>query len=321
MVDLAEKVTLRQFVVFRAVATELSFSRAALRLNTSQSTVSYALSQLEQALGVRLLSRSPSFVALTPDGHGFLAQVERLLDVLEEAGQMLPHSGGTLWGTVRFGTGPTIGTYVMPPLLAAFGQKAPHVLVEMEIADVSQVVNRLQSGRYQIAIAGPTPNEESLVKLPFLRNEVVIVARPQHPLVGEKSIPLTRLAAEKFIVREPGSGVRRILDRLFDAEGLRIRIAMELSYAEAVQSAVEHGLGISITPRISVAAQLETGRLSILDVQGFPILSRWDILVKQARQLSKPAQAFKDFLVSKAAEAVTGLEQQLDKQDAKTRTL
>jgi DNA-binding transcriptional LysR family regulator len=123
----------------------------------------------------------------------------------------------------------------------------------------------------------------------------VVIARSDHPLLGEKRIPLARLAREQFILREPGSGIRDLVLRLFAEQGLKPSVRMELGSNEAIKHAVLGGLGISALSLHSLTLDAGSGRLGLLDVEGFPHQRRWYMVYPRGRGLSLVAEAFLDF--------------------------
>jgi len=124
-----------------------------------------------------------------------------------------------------------------------------------------------------------------------------VVAAPDHPLVGEKDIPLARIAAERFLSREPGSGTRAARNRLFAEHGLSIRPYMELGSSEAIKQAVMAGLGISVLSVHNLRLELESGLIAVLDVQHFPLVRQWYAVHLKGKKLTNTTRKFLDFLL------------------------
>jgi DNA-binding transcriptional LysR family regulator len=131
---------------------------------------------------------------------------------------------------------------------------------------------------------------------PFLDNPLVVLAPAGHPLAGRRRIRLARLAEEPFLLREPGSGTRKALERLFDDHGLSLKVRMELGSNEAIKQAIVGGLGVSVLSRHTLALDAPMGQLAILDVEGFPIERQWYVAYPAGKQLSIVARAFLDYL-------------------------
>jgi len=131
----------------------------------------------------------------------------------------------------------------------------------------------------------------------FLPNELVVIASPRHPLARRHQIPLEEIAREPFLVREIGSGTRSDTERIFAEAGLPLRVAMELRSNGAIKQAVAADLGVAIMPRDAIGLELETGRLVVLDVQGFPVRRWWSLVRRAGRPASPAADALWQFLL------------------------
>ena len=134
---------------------------------------------------------------------------------------------------------------------------------------------------------------------------MVIFARDDHPLAGARQISLERMAAEPFLMREPGSGTRLLGTRVFERRGLAPRIRLELSTDEAIKEAILAGLGVSIMSRFTLGRETAASRLVCLDVEGFPLENHWHIVYPVGKQLSATARAFMDFARLEAKKLVT----------------
>ncbi|MDV7392179.1 LysR substrate-binding domain-containing protein [Arthrospira platensis SPKY1] len=124
----------------------------------------------------------------------------------------------------------------------------------------------------------------------------MLVARPDHPLVGRRRIDPARLADEPFIQREAGSGTRLTSERFFKEQGITLRTRLEVGSHEAIKHTVAGGLGLAVVSASTVVSELALGELAVLDVKGFPLLRRWHVVYPQGKQLSPAAQAFRQWL-------------------------
>ncbi|MCW8828963.1 MAG: LysR substrate-binding domain-containing protein, partial [Gammaproteobacteria bacterium] len=127
-------------------------------------------------------------------------------------------------------------------------------------------------------------------------DELVIFAHPDHPLAKEKKIPLEQLLRERFIAREPGSGIRMTFERLLAEKEFTIVPYMELGSGEAIKQAVMSGIGIAMLSTFSLRLELETHRLVILDVEGLPIKRNWYAVHRRGKHLTPAALKFIEFL-------------------------
>jgi DNA-binding transcriptional LysR family regulator len=148
---------------------------------------------------------------------------------------------------------------------------------------------------------GVPPTDLEVESEAFMENPLVVIAPPGHPLASEPAISLARLAGEVFVMREPGSGTRQTMERFFGERGLAIRHGMQMTRNEAVKQAVRSGLGLSVVSLHTIELELETRRLVMLDVQGFPDQRQWYLVYRRGKRLSPAANAFREFVLTEAA--------------------
>lgn len=149
---------------------------------------------------------------------------------------------------------------------------------------------------------GQVPKELAIQAHPFIDNELVVVAPPDHPLSGAVNIELKQLSQERFLFREPGSGTRQAVDRLFAEQGLQIEPYMELGSSEAIKQGVMAGLGLSVLSLHNLRLELAGHHVVILDVNGFPLIRRWYAVHLQGKRLSLVSRTFLDFILNESGE-------------------
>jgi len=196
----------------------------------------------------------------------------------------------------------------MPHLLGVFLREHPEVEPRLIVTNRAKVLERLKENRDDLVIMGQVPEGLELNATRFLSNVLVVVAHSAHPLVKEKRVSLQRLAEERFLIREEGSGTRIAVDRLFAEQGLHITPYMELGSGEAIKQGVMAGIGISVLSQLSLRLELAAGLLTVLDVEGFPLSRPWHSVYPRGKRLSSTAQAFLEFLSLRGAEVLEGLQ-------------
>lgn len=288
--------TLHQLKVFATVAAEGSFSQAARKLFISQPSVSYQVRELERELKAELFEQTGRRIHLTQPGETLFGYAQQILTLMEEAARAMHELGGLERGGIRVGASSTAGIYILPAILGAFKHRHPNVDIAMDIAAWPVVRNRLLQRQIDLAVVGEPSREPELEIEPFLENELVVIAPPEHHLVGTSQIPLTTLAQEPFLIREPTSGTRLTLERLMQDRGISLRIAMELGSNGAIKQAVEAGLGLAVLSQQAIQLEMQAGKLRVLDVEGFPIHRQWNIVRLKSRRPSMAAAAFQQFL-------------------------
>jgi DNA-binding transcriptional LysR family regulator len=195
----------------------------------------------------------------------------------------------------------TTAKYFIPRLLGAFCEHFPDVEVALHVLNRDQVLDRLAENLDDLYIMGVPPEQPAVERHDLLGNPLVAIAPPRHALAGERRIPLARFAAERMVLREPGSGTRIAVERLFAQHGHAVRLRMELGSNEAIKWAVSGGMGVSVLSEHALLSEPAQGKLAILDVEGLPIDARWYVVYPQGKQLSVVARTFFDYLVEEAA--------------------
>lgn len=294
-----DSLTIRQLRVFCTVARLLSYTRAAEELGCQQPTVSALVAELERATQLTILEQWGKRITLTDEGRELYIHAQQVIGAADEAWQAMAELRGTTMAEhrpLRIAADTTVGTYVLPHILGAFHQQRPTVALNLHVANRADVRASLLIGEVDLVIAGRPPAVGGLVAEPFLANPLVVVAAPEHPLVGLTQISLARLADEAFLLREAGSGTRAAIEELFEVAGIPLKTGMVLGHIEAIKQAVIAGLGISVLSELAVKREVRCRKLVILDVEHFPIRRRWYIARLAERPLNASAADFIEFL-------------------------
>jgi LysR family transcriptional regulator, low CO2-responsive transcriptional regulator len=295
-IDIERNLTLRQLRTFKTVADMSSFSLAAQKLKLSQPSVSYQVKELEETLGLPLLDRLGKRVQLTEAGSVLYTYARRTLDIIDEAALALEEMRGIKRGSLRVGASTTVGIYLLPAALGAFKKLHPGLVISLEIGTRTRVQEQVLRNELDLAVVGPALKDPELAIIPFLSDELVVVAPAGHALATRRGLTLKELADLPFVMREPASGSRWSLEKAARKAGAKLKVAMELGSNGAIKHAVESGLGLAVLSRYACALELTSGRLVELDVRGFPIRRDWHIVHLRRRRLPASVQAFIDFL-------------------------
>jgi len=298
-----KNVTLRQLRVFAAVARDLSFSQAARELHLTQPAVSMQIRQLEEAAGIALFERLGRRTALTQAGRELLARVAGVNQLLREAQESLDALRGIKTGTLKLGAVST-AKYFAPSLLAGFTSSYPGVTVRFSVGNREEVIKQLAANEIDLAIMGRPPRQLDTTAAPFAEHPLVIIAAPGHPLAGQRRVSLKALKDDAFLIREPGSGTRASMERMFKERGVVYRSSMEVSSNETIKQAVIAGLGIAFISLHTVGLELRTRTLVMLDVAGLPIRRDWFVIHLKNKRLTPVAAAFRDYLLAHGAAAI-----------------
>lgn len=295
-------VTLHQLRIFNSLAEHMSFTRAAAELHLSQPAVSIQIKRLEESVGMPLVEQLGKRLFLTDAGRELASACRDVLDRLRVLGEDISGMEEGIKGPINVAA-ITSSKYFMPYLLGVFLRDYPQVVPRLTITNQTRVLARLRANEDDLVIMGTLPEElePEFEAQFFLDNPLVVVAPADHPLVGQKGIPLARIAEERFLSREQGSGTREARTRLFIEHGLTPNVYMELGSSEAIKQAVMAGLGISVLSRHSLSLELEAGLLAVLDVEHFPLMRKWHAVHLKHKKLSNTATRFLQFLLCDGA--------------------
>ncbi len=290
--------TLRQLQVFEAIYRLGSFTRAAEELHLTQPTVSMQIRKLTDAMGVPLFEHVGRNVEPTEAGSELYAACRSMFETLANLEMKISDLKGLKRGRLRMAV-ITTAKYLAPEMLGEFSRMYPGIELGLKVTNRENILNRMQANEDDLYIMGQAPagGEQEIESIPCAPNPLVMLAPRDHPLVGKKNIKLEEIAKEPFILREPGSGIRNAVLKVFDAKGLQPQVRMELGSNEAIKHAVVGGLGLSVLSLHTIALEGANGPVAILDVEGFPILRNWYIVYPKGKELSLVAQTFLDFAV------------------------
>jgi DNA-binding transcriptional LysR family regulator len=294
-----KNLTLRQLRLFEAVATQLSYSRAAEHMNVTQPAVSMQVQQLEAELGLQLLVKAGKKVSLSQAGEEMLRQARRILNqvtMAEEAIGAFHDTEGGHGGMLHLGV-VSSAHYFAPALLMAFAKHWPGVKFKLTVDRRETILAMLQDHQLDVAIAGYPPSEADVEAETFAQNPHCVVAAANHPLAKKRRIHWDALRDEPFIFREPGSATRQFFDHLLQAQSLPVRVTMELSGNETIKQAVMAGMGISFLSAHTFQVEIEAGKLAVLHMEEMPKMLDWCLLHRRDTNLVGVNSAFRSFVL------------------------
>lgn len=259
-----EPMELRQLEIFRALAEELHFTKAAARVHCVQSNVTTQIRALENELGTRLFDRLAKRVVLTDTGRRFLPYAERILSTVEE-GRAAVGQNATPSGPLRIGTPESVLTYRLPRILGRFRKLYPKVELSFRPYLDLGLVHLLESGELDLAVWMEDAIRNDRLKAVRLRNErLVFIAAPKHPLVAKKRVTPHDLIGQTLLLTEAGCSYRSKLDQLLSVMSIRPESITEFSSVEAIKECVSLGMGLSLLPEIVVDRELARQQLVTL---------------------------------------------------------
>jgi DNA-binding transcriptional LysR family regulator len=291
-------ITIRQLMVFEAVARLNSFTRAAEELHLSQPAVSMQIKQLAEASGQELFEQMGKKIFLTQAGVEMQRCALTILGQLEETEQVLAEMKGVEGGRLSIAVATTVN-YFATRLLAEFNQQFPDVGISLEVTNREGLLEKLARNETDIVLMGQPPDNIDIDAVAFMDNPLVMIAPAGHPLASKEHVAMSELSDETFLMRETGSGTRIAIERFCSNEGVIFSSGgMEMNSNEAIKQGVQAGLGLGVVSIHTVEAELESGRLELIHADNFPIQRQWYVVNRKGKRLSATARAFRDFVLA-----------------------
>jgi DNA-binding transcriptional LysR family regulator len=301
----ASRTSLRQLRALGAVCRTGSVSEAAHALGVTPPAVTQQLRLLEQALGgLPLTERAGAVTRATQAGAEALVALGRIESALADCAaaiESLSGQQGRLGGRLAVGVIST-AKYFAPFALAAFQRQFPAVEIRVLVGNRQATFDALEAFEVDVAIMGRPPEHIPVEQAVIGDNPHVIVAPPEHRLAKRRRIALDEIARETFLLREPGSGTRDLLGRLFDNHGFTLGPRTEIGSNETIKQAVMAGMGVALLSLHTLAAEVRDGRLKILDVVGLPVVRQWFVVRHRDKRLLPAGQALWEHLCRAGAE-------------------
>ena len=290
--------------VFRTVADEASFRRAAEQLHLSQPPVSQQIRALEEELETTLFDRGKGRVCLTAAGALLLPYARKGATLADEARAALELLRGETSGALRIGASMTVTQYILPRMLGPFLEQHPRVALHVTSGNTDQVVVALAKGRIDLGLIEAPVSSREVFRQRFFEDRIVLIVGRRYPWPAKAAVPVSALTQVPLLMRERGSGSRRVVELALRHAGLRLkdlRIAMDLDSIVAIVSAVEAGLGAGFVSEWAIRKELRLGTVRVVPVEGLDMRRDMTLIRRFGPVPDGPAGAFERF-------ALTGLE-------------
>lgn len=302
-------ITLRQLRSLTAIRAGGKITLAASELGLTPPAVTLQLQQLEHETGLTLFNRTPQGMLPTRAGLAVLDAAQAIEERLRVLADEIDAIKGVRRGSLRLGVVST-AKYFAPQLIAAFVRDFPGIELKLVVGNRAETIDSMKSHHIDIALMGRPPAGVPARAVVFGDHPLVIIAPPDHPLVGERDISKERLAEESFLMRENGSGTRISMEIFMrELPGWLEKPGIEMDSNETIKQSVMAGLGIAFISGHTVASELEAGRLAMLDVVGMPIRRQWFAVSRSDRTMTPVMDAFHVFLAKAGARHLPRLSQ------------
>lgn len=284
--------------MFCLVVEEGSISQAARLSFVSQPAVTRQIHQLEDYYGTMLFDRTDGKIKVTETGRILYPFAKTIIHDFNRSIEAVEQATGEYNAHLRVGASLTIGEYLLPRLLGGFKKQAPKTKVTLTIKNTPSILEDLSNDVIDLAFVEGIVEHSNFIVEKFAEDELVLVYPIEHPWRNRKEVDIEELASERMIWRESNSGTRLIVENTLREYGIldKIESYMEISSTQAIKSAVEAGLGISILPKMTVKRELDQGFLREIKVSGVTMKRDLWQVKKQQRFKGTSISSFIDFI-------------------------
>lgn len=258
-----------QLHIFYTVSQRGSFSAAASALHMTQPAVTMQIQALEDYFGTKLFNRSTKKIELSDAGAALLPFAVKSMELMRETDLAMSAFTQKLEGRLTLGASLTIGEYVLPRLLGPFGKAYPHISIVLKVMNTSQILEEIMKHQLNFGLIEAQVAHPDMVIEPVMEDELKLIVPGGHALAGRTDVRLAEALEHPFVLREQGSGTRRVMEEQLVRRGLKprdVNTVMELGSTGAVKSAVEAGLGLTMLSPSSVKHEVALGLLSVVDI-------------------------------------------------------
>jgi DNA-binding transcriptional LysR family regulator len=286
----------RQLEIFRILARELSFTRAAEKAHCVQSNVTVQIRGIEQELGVPLFERLGKQVRLTMHGHRLVPYAEKILHLLEEA-SIVTVGGDNPAGTLYIGSPESVLTYRLPPVLQVFRSLYPEVDLAFRASGTKEMIPQLERGELDLGLVIDDTFEDPRLHVEALCPEPLsLLAHPDHPLLHHPRLAARQLADQSFLLTDAGCAYRSKLEKALARAQVIPKAVMEFTSVETIKQCATLGMGIACLPAIVADSEITAGKLAALPWSGSDLTMRTLVVWHKDKWLSPTMEAFLELL-------------------------
>jgi DNA-binding transcriptional LysR family regulator len=288
-------ITLTQLNALLAVIRGGSVTAAADELVVTQPSVSSALAALARELDCELFVRSGRGIRLTDSGAAFAPYAADVIGLLDQGRQAAHEAAALVACKLQIIAATTAAESFVPPLMRAFSEQHPDIKLTLAVGNQQEVLERVISHSVDVAIAGRPRPDDRLVAEPLTDNEIACITAPDDPGIGDGPIESAELAGRAWLLRELGSGTRRLNEQFLADRGLD-PATLTLGSNGAIKQAARAGLGISLLSRVAVEPELASGWLGELALKDGPPSRPWFLLRSAVGPVRPPVELFTSFV-------------------------
>ncbi len=277
--------TLRHLKIFAAVCEARNMTKAAVTLFISQSAVSQAIADLETHYGTKLFERLTKKLYLTESGEKLFSYARHIISMLEEAETSI-HSL-TDKGLIRIGASVTVGTAVLPEIVTTFRQTAPAIRITVVEDNTAVIESLILNNEIDIGLVEGEISSPDIVVSPFMRDELVLISGQRHPFSKKPVVTSEELKDQDFIIREKGSGTRKLFETQMAANGIQWSASWVCNNSDTIKKAVISNIGISVISKRSVQDELRNHQIFVSNIEGIEFVRYFKIICHKNKYMSE----------------------------------
>ena len=289
-------ITIRQLRALLAVAQEGSIANASEKLFLTRPAVSQTLQELERQFDRKLFHRVSNRLILNSEGKQLLPYIDELIQRINQLENFFDNDNEN-FKNIKIGTTKTIGNYLLPGILHQFHLDCGAGYPSFYIGGTADLCARLQTTELDIAIVETEVQDITLKKLPWISDEMIVIAPVAHDFGQTGPLAITELDGQSWVAREQGSGSREQFDFYLGHKLKHLRIAMEVNATEAVISAVTHGIGLAFVSRIAAEQAIANHQVKAVQMQN-RFFRDFCIATYSDKFIGPDLQALLDYLVA-----------------------
>ena len=281
-----------QLRIFYHAAKNLSFTAAAGELFLTQPAITAQIKAFEAYCGMKLFIKKGRNIYLTEQGRTLFDYARQVFEYEQTIENVIEEMKEVKRGVLRLGTTKAYARYFMPFLISSFHKAYPHIKIHLDEGSSLDMINSLVELKNEVAVVAKAADNPRVVFVPFSQEELVVILPVSHPLARKKNLEFSDLEKEPIIMKEVGSGTRKLVNELFIKNNCTPNVLMETSNSEFIKQLVQQGEGISFLVRAAVALEIKDKKLATVPLKDQRVYLDVSFAYLKDISLSPPAKAF-----------------------------
>lgn len=284
--------TLRKLEIFCWVAEKLNMTTVSKEKHVSQPAISHMIKEMEEELEIKLFNRLGRRLYLTDEGEVFKTYARRMINLYREFEEVLEDKKDFRNGKLKLGASSTIGIYVIPQLIKDFIKEYPDIDISIKIGNTDEIASMILKNDIDFAFVEAEVDMEEIKSKEIWIDELILITSPNHKWGDAEEIEESELESEKFILREEGSGTRKVFEAAMENNDIKYRESFTLGNTEAIKEIITTGIGISCLSKLTVKEELKRGILRGYRLKNMDIRRGFNLIYHKDKKLSPLMKEF-----------------------------